>query len=123
MNQARISVWTKILLESILIVFSVLIALFLNEWKSQEKEAVRTELMLQHIESEIRSNQEIIQKVITYHKAVLASAKGVCRQDSLETIFFDEEGFHIYELAPNGIFQDWLNDTAWSVAKQDKITN
>lgn len=119
----RRTIIKKIILESVMIIFSVLIALFINEWRNSYNEAVKTKLIIENIEVEIQNNQKFIQELIPYHESIRKKIMHAYKQDSLEQKFFSNVSFEIFEVAPNGIIQGKLNDIAWTVAKEEKITN
>ncbi|WP_420552614.1 hypothetical protein [Tenacibaculum aiptasiae] len=119
----RKSFWYSIILESAMIIFSVFIALFINEWKNEKNEAKRTELIVQNIESEIQNNRKIIQNIIGYHEKIMNNISQPDNKQILEQKFFKNAYFSIGEIAPKGIIQEHFQDIAWAVAKEDKITN
>ncbi|MGB1204175.1 MAG: hypothetical protein ACPG5B_00945 [Chitinophagales bacterium] len=113
----------KIFAESGMIVFSVLFALFINEWRSNYNERVQTEKIITNIEEEIIENQKFLQELIPYHEKVREQMIHAFIQDSLEETFFPNIRFDILGIAPNGIIQRKFNNIIWTVAKEDKITN
>ncbi len=113
----------KTLLDSGMIIFSVLIALFINEWRSHYREQVKTNQILENIKGEIKINQKFILKLVAYHEVVRENIRQAHDKDSVEQIFFPNVSFDIFEVAPKGIIQGQLNNIAWTVAKTDKITN
>ena len=119
----RKSFWYSIILESAMIIFSVFIALFINEWKNEKNEAKRTELIVQNIESEIQNNRKIIQNIIGYHEKIMNNISQPDNKQILKQKFFKNGHFSIGEIAPKGIIQEHFQDIAWAVAKEDKITN
>ncbi|MEX0273049.1 MAG: VOC family protein [Flavobacteriaceae bacterium] len=116
------SIVLKILLESAMIIFSVFIALFITEWKNSKNEAAKTQLLVENIEKEIQKNKDYLKELIVYHEKVGENIRQTHR-DSIEQVFFQDDRFEIYEVAPDGIIQGYLDNIAWTVAKEDKITN
>lgn len=108
--------------ESMLIVFSVLFALFINKCQNDAKESERTETVLSNIKKEIERNRESTQKLITYHTSVLEKLDAV-HKDSLLGIFFRGNRFIIYDnkIAPSGVSQEVFKDIAWKAAEQEDI--
>ncbi|MFS4466981.1 hypothetical protein [Maribacter sp. 2210JD10-5] len=119
-NRTRIG---KLLSESALIVFSVLLALFISEWRNDYNENKQTQVIIKNIREEISENQKFLETYIPYHEQVKKRINQAYVQDSLETTFFSDKSFDISNVAPNGILQDRLNNIVWTVAKADKITN
>jgi hypothetical protein len=113
----------KLLSESGLIVFSVLLALIISEWRNNYNEKVQTEKILVNIKEEISENQKFLDNLIPYHQKVSESINRIIKSDSLESKLFTDDGIAIAEFAPNGIMQGTFNDIVWTVAKTDQISN
>ncbi|PKV53064.1 hypothetical protein ATE84_5198 [Aquimarina sp. MAR_2010_214] len=113
----------KLLMESGLIVFSVLLALIISEWRNNYNEKVKTEKILENINKEVAENQKFLKTLIPYHNQVSEKIKHIIKNDSLESNLFTDDGFAFGEFASNGIMQGTLNDIVWTVAKTDKISN
>lgn len=113
----------KLLAESGLIVFSVLLALIISEWRNSYNEKVQTEKILVNIKEEIAENQKFLETLIPYHEKVSESLSQIIQNDSLESKLLTDNGIEIWEFAPNGIMQGTFNDIVWTVAKTDQISN
>jgi len=113
----------KLLAESGLIVFSVLLALIISEWRSNYNEKVQTEKTLINIKEEIAENQKFLETLIPYHEKISKSLGLIIKNDSLESKLFKDDGLAIWEFAPSGIMQGTFNDIVWTVAKTDQISN
>ena len=102
----------KILIESALIVFSILLALGVNEWADSRKQAALTERAVRAIREEIAGNAQRIREVRAYHQTLMDESK---RADTLHMI-------HSYadfrRIAPNwsGFRNPELDATAWQSA-------
>ena len=102
----------KILIESALIVFSILLALAVNEWADSRKQAALTERAVHAIREEIAGNAQRISAVRAYHQTLIDASK---RADTLHLI-------HSYEdfkrAAPSwsGFRNPELDATAWQSA-------
>lgn len=105
-----------------MIIFSVLFALFINEWRSNVNENYRTETILNNLQLEIKTNHTVLKELLTYHDSVQKNIGRGFEQDSIEQVFFPEGKFSIYKIAPNGVIQDYINDIAWEVSKQENIS-
>lgn len=110
----------KILGESAVIIFSVLLALFANEWRSNVKEARKTQVILDNIELEMKDNQRIADTAFAYHKSVFGRIQEMLDTDSLQQLF---NGYYFddYQFAPKGIMREGFNNIAWIVAKEERI--
>lgn len=113
----------RLFTESALIIFSVLLALIISEWRNNYNEKVQTEKMLVNLKQEIADNQKFISSLIPYHEKVHERLNHLIETDSLEEKLYVDDSFFLWEAAPYGIIQGTLNDIVWSIAKTDKITN
>lgn len=105
--------WRKLLFESFLIIFSILFALFINEWrKSQELESQRKKA-LEMIIGELEHNRDGLERVIAYHQ------QSAVRLDSAASFTpLDESLFFIANrLLERGILPAELQTTAWNTAQ------
>ena len=104
--------------------FSVLLALFIDEWKTNYNEEVETKKMLENIKLEITKNQKFVKNAISYQDSILQRTAKIVEQDSIEEKLYSATyGFMIRDIAPNGISQGRIYDIAWTVAKANQITN
>lgn len=115
--------WKKIFLEAFMIVLSVLLALFINQWNSNRNEAHNTEVMIRNIESEIQSNKKLLGQLIPYHKRVFERIQLAAMNDSLEETFLKDGYFNLSTVAPRGVKQGEFQNIAWTIAKEDRISN
>ena len=111
----------RFLADSLLIILSVLFALFINEWRDSIKDKKRTEIVLGNIKMELQTNKEITERLIAYHQKVVDNMKAVS-PDSLPNTFFKGKQFYLYDVAPDGVLQELHKDIAWEAAKQENIT-
>jgi type II secretory pathway pseudopilin PulG len=58
----------KLLMESVLIVFSVLLALGVDEWREKRQTQQRVDQALESFAREIQRNQQSVRKVLPYHE-------------------------------------------------------
>lgn len=122
-GKIRLTGVRKFLGESLLIVFSVLFALFIDQCQSDAKERERTESILGNIRLELERNLGSTRRLVSYHDAVLEKL-GATPTDSLEEIFFSEGRFLIYDndIAPLGVSQEVFKDIAWNTAEREDIS-
>lgn len=113
----------KLVSESLIIVLSVLFALFINEWRNTYNENKQTQIILENIQQEMQENNELTSSLLAYHSSVLQRVQNAHAQDSLELLFFSENTFDISIAAPYGIIQKDYKNIAWEVAKEEKISS
>lgn len=111
----------KYLIEALLIVFSVLLALLLNEYRENLKQKKVIRKNLQSIEEEMRSNLSVINDWIPYHQQVLNNIERAIESDSIQNLLITDRGFDIFQIAPKGIFQNTMSQTAWNVGQGSGI--
>ncbi len=109
--------------ESLLIILSVLFALFINEWRNTYKYNQRTKSIINNVKKEITHNKIYVEKLSKYHQSIIDNIRDVIKKDSIEAVFFPSTRFNLYGVAPNGIIQGYIDEIAWLVAKQENITN
>jgi hypothetical protein len=63
----------RVLVESALIVFSVLLALALNEWRSTAAQRQRLEQAVAAVRSELQENRRLVADALAYHERLSAS--------------------------------------------------
>lgn len=120
---SRRSKLLKFFAESFMIMVSVLFALFLNQWSNEHNQAERTEKLLENLKEEITLNYLVLKKVIPYHQKFAEGIAVAYDSNRLEETFYDSYFFYTRQVAPKGIIQDHLHNIAWTVAKQDGISN
>ena len=91
----------KICFESFLIIFSVLLALVLNEYRGQLKADEERARAMQMIEVEINSNLDILNKWIPYHNELLVSFDNALSEIAQNSIEEDPRSY-ILNLMPKG---------------------
>ncbi len=70
------------LIEAMLIVFSVILALFLNEYRNNLKAKNEVEKTLVNLTTEIENNREILKKFMPYHQGGAARLASIAENDS-----------------------------------------
>ena len=110
-------------LEAILIIFSVLLALFLDSVLEDRREARIVEELVSHVADEMRSNLAVVDEWLPYHRNVINEidrylAAGELRQDLLTT-----DGIDYGRLMPKGLIQDFYSHSSWQLAQQSEMTS
>jgi hypothetical protein len=109
----------KYLGEAILIVFSVLLAFILNEYRENYLDHQLLQSNLVEISDEIEANLTILNDALPYHKEILKNIHAYLKDDTgLEL----GDQLLLYSIAPKGLFQNPLSSTAWYVFTDNKLT-
>lgn len=107
----------ELIIDSGLILFSVLLALFLNEYRSQRNEdRLKAEAMFK-VQNEIRSNLEITEEWFEYHREVLSNLQNALGDETVRSTVFTEDGVRFWGLMPRGVVQRLIDDAAWQALK------
>lgn len=112
--------WTKYFAEGVLIVFSVLLALFLSQVVENRKIAKQKEEVLQSIHREVSTNMEAVQHLRQKHQGIYSKIVDIRegREDSLLTGFREADYFNI-GLITDGepIVDHFISNTSWETAQ------
>jgi hypothetical protein len=109
--------WSRLIFESGLIVFSVLLALLLNEVRTHFSTRAEHAAMLRNVQQEIAHNSSLIkERYLPVHSAIVAKLDELAaRPEQLSTIRM--KGLSQVDLLPEGTWvPDMLQDAAWEVA-------
>ncbi len=110
----------KLFSEPLLIVFSILLALFINEWRTNynlEKEKEK-EKILASIVLELEQNLESLDAVQPYHKKISQGIMTFLGSDSLELKIKGKTAIEtFYQFIPEGIQEPRVQATAWNTAQ------
>ena len=113
----------KPLFESALIVFSVLLALFVNRYAENQRTQEQKQVALERIAEEMKSNRIIIENALRIHKrtinnlqTALIDENNALRMYLKDRKYLDSDGF---ELLMNGesFYARFPSNTAWDAAK------
>ncbi len=113
-----------LLIEALLIVFTVLLALTLNEWRTNVKERKLKDKALKNIISEIRSNKEDIESKLDYHLQISENIKLYLSNDSLWATLDHTSGIGaVSTIMTRGIANPNLQSGAWNSAVLSGVVN
>ena len=113
-----------LMVEAILIVFTVLLALTLNEWRTNVKERKIKDKALKNIISEIRSNKEDIESKLDYHLQTSEKIRLYMSNDSLWTSLNPSSGIEaVSTIMTRGIANPNLQSGAWNSAVLSGVVN
>ena len=107
--------------ESLLIVFSVLLALFLTELFTKMHDRQLTREILEGLKEEISENYRSEKEQYAYHLQIVRSIDSALKNPILEKQIIVNGVIQLDRIIPNGILLHDLNDIAWQVAKQNNI--
>ncbi|HWB25005.1 MAG TPA: hypothetical protein VG738_05975 [Chitinophagaceae bacterium] len=113
--------WKEYLGESLLIIFSVALAIGLTEYFTSLHEKEQAKEILHQLREEMIQNKKAAQLQYEYDLHVFALIDSAKKNPAFAKQFLDSGKIHINVLMPHGaIYQD-LNDVAWQEAKQNDI--
>ncbi|MEL6557394.1 MAG: hypothetical protein AAFQ94_04370 [Bacteroidota bacterium] len=102
--------------QAILIVFSVLLALFLNEYWSGIKSDRELEGVVQNVLKEVRLNNRKLRETILYHEELLGRIDSVLADEIYIAGMTGEGGLQLHLIADKGLMQNLFGDAAWRAA-------
>ncbi|HQV32645.1 MAG TPA: hypothetical protein PKV71_12250 [Calditrichia bacterium] len=111
----------KLGVESLLIVFSVLLALFLNEYRSDVHLERLEKRALEKIRAELKENLATVEEWIPYHREILTNIEAVLKSDSLRAANFPPGELSYWRLMRKGIVQRLVDNSAWEALKGSEV--
>lgn len=113
-----------LIIEAILIVFTVSLALAMNEWRSNVKERKTRDKVLKNILSEIESNKQDLESKLEYHLQTAQNIGNYLSSDSLwSTLEFHSGIEAISGMMTRGISNPNLQSGAWDSAVLSGVVN
>lgn len=122
----KLSNWKKYILEGMLIVFSVLFALFLNKTAERIETNNQRDKAIANIRAELEKNLTTIERWIGQHEQVADRVNQIIegKNDTLRNQLLNSPMFNIGVLTNyQSIIDANLSDTAWETAKSTQIIN
>jgi len=113
--------WKEYLGESVMIIFSVLLALFVTEFINKLHERENTRSLLNNIILELNHNKKAIQEMQVYNLQVLKKIDSALLNKDLKAQLVSNDEFHLKVIAPQGVLYRYLDNEAWTVAKNNNI--
>jgi len=115
--------WREYLGESLLIIFSVFLALFLTERFTKLHEERQTHEILRELRAELIENEKSEELQYAYHLQVLKNIHAALHDSALAKSFIKngEIDSLLRPIAPEGVLIRDLNDVAWQIAKQNNV--
>ncbi len=113
--------WKEYFGESLLIIFSVLLALILTEVFNKLHEQEQTKEVLHQLRDELIVNKQKETEQYQYHLQVLKNINSALANPALQKAFINNGVINLDTIAPHGVLLNDLNEVAWQIAKQDNI--
>jgi hypothetical protein len=113
--------WKEYLGESLLIIFSVLLALGVTEYINKFHERENTKSLLKSIVVELKNNKKAIQQMNEYNLQVLGKIDLALVSRDLQHKLISNDEFHLNEIAPQGVLYRYTDNDAWTIAKNNNI--
>ncbi len=110
-------------LEAIFIVFSVLLALFLDNVLEDRRDARVIDDLVSHIADEMRSNLAIVDQWLPYHRTVVDEIDRYLASDELQQSLLTADGIDYGRLMERGLIQDFYRNSSWQLAQQSEMTS
>ena len=105
--------------ESLLIIFSVVLALVLTEVFNKIHENQQTSEVLHQLRLELIDNKRQEVEQYKYHLQVLKNIDSALRNPEFAKQFINNGEINLDPIAPQGVLRNDLNSIAWDVAKQN----
>jgi len=113
--------WKEYLGEALLIIFSVLLALIVTEYISSLREKENTRDILKNISAELTHNKKAIHEMNEYNLQVLNKIDSALVNKKLQDELISNNEFHLKEIAPQGVLYRYLDNEAWTIAKNNNV--
>ncbi|MGI8951686.1 MAG: hypothetical protein ACR2FN_08895 [Chitinophagaceae bacterium] len=115
--------WKEYLGESLLIVFSVVLALGLTELFNKLHEQQQTKEILHQLREELIENKKSAAEQYAYHQQVFEIIDSAKNNLAFAKKFLDSGKVHLNIIFPKGAILHDLNDVAWQEAKQNNVVS
>lgn len=113
--------WKEYLIESLMIVFSVLLALFLTESINKSHDRKYMKDLLKNVVIELKNNKTAILEMQEYNLNVLNKIDSALADRKIQDAIVTNSEFHLNVIAPHGVLFRYLDDDAWIIAKNNNI--
>ncbi len=112
----------KLLQESVLIVFSILLALVINEWRADQKLESDKEKILESIVLELENNLKSLRAVMSYHKKVAQKMGEILSQKNVIDVLGKKNGIELFfQYSEDGFQEPRVQANAWQTAQLSGI--
>jgi hypothetical protein len=111
------------LADALLIVFSVLLALILNEIRNNWQEKRHTRQLLANLRTELQNNKRLLEEQYRYHTGVLRNIDSALVHEPYRNLIFSDDKIHLQVMAKEGVGLADFDQTAWEIAKANNIVS
>jgi hypothetical protein len=115
--------WKEYLGESLLIIFSVALALGLTEYFTTLHEKQQTKEILHQLKEELVVNKNFAILQYKYHQQIFRNIDSAKKDAAYGRKFLENGEIHFSVIAPKGALLRDLNDVAWQAAKQNNVVS
>jgi hypothetical protein len=115
--------WKEYVGESLLIIFSVLLALILTEFINNLHERKEFSELQDNIRNELITNKKYAQEQYTYNQKVIRSIDLALADPAIQKKIINNDAFHLKYIAPQGVLYRFFDDVAWEQAKSRNISS
>jgi hypothetical protein len=113
--------WKEYLGESLLIVFSVVLAMILTEILNKIHEDNQTHGILHQLRQELMTNKAAEEDQYQYHLKVMKRIDSALHNPAYAEQFINNGQVHINVIVDSGVLRHDLNDVGWQIAKQNNV--
>jgi len=113
--------WKEYAGESLLIIFSVILALVVTEFFNNLHEKKETRDLLINIRTELEVNKKFETEQYAYQLKILRSIDSALANPQIQKMIVSNNEFDLKKIAPEGILYRKLNNAAWEIAKSHDI--
>jgi hypothetical protein len=113
--------WKEYLGESLLIIFSVVLALIMTEIINNIHEDNQLHTLLRQLRQEIISNNQSEGDQYQYHLKIMRRIDSAMRFPEYAQKFINHGEVHLNVIVDSGVLRHDLNDVGWQAAKQNNI--
>jgi hypothetical protein len=113
--------WKEYVGESLLIIFSVSLALILTEVFSKMHENQQTHEILHQLREELIVNKQYAEDQYRYHLKIMENIDSALHHPEYAQQFMNNGEIHLSVLVDSGVLRHDLDDVAWQIAKQNNV--
>lgn len=113
--------WKEYLGDSLLIIFSVALAIILTEVFNNIHENNQTHEILHQLRQEIITNKQAEEDQYQYHLKIMQRIDSAMRTPAYAQKFINNGEVHLNVIVDSGVLRHDLNDVAWQAAKQNNV--
>ncbi|MBS1599701.1 MAG: hypothetical protein JST75_15855 [Bacteroidetes bacterium] len=113
--------WKEYVGESLLIIFSVVLALILTELVNKANENKQIKELIRNVRDELVHNSSDVKKQYDYHQTVLQKIDSALSHPDFAKQIITNNEFHLELIVDHGILYGNIEDVAWQLARSRNI--